>query len=90
MKNFNNYSKYYDTIYASKNYKAETDFVLKILKKYGNQGRKLLSLGCGTCTYEILMAKKKYRITGIDRSKEMLDIASKKIKSVKGLKEWWR
>jgi len=80
---FEQYSKFYDDLYKDKNYKKETDFVLKILKNYGSKGNKLLSLGCGTCTYEMLIAKKGYTITGVDRSREMLKLAEYKIKSAK-------
>jgi SAM-dependent methyltransferase len=84
MDQFKNYSKYYDTIYSDKDYKSETEFILNVLRKYSQtKGKNLLSLGCGTCTYELLMAKKGYRITGIDKSTQMLDSASKKIKAEK-------
>lgn len=84
MDQFKDYSKYYDTIYRDKHYKNETNFLIQAFKKYGqSKGRKLLSLGCGTCTYELLVAKKGYKITGIDRSRRMLNMAAKKIKSAK-------
>jgi SAM-dependent methyltransferase len=80
---FKNYSKYYDAIYRDKDYLKETRFILKVLKRYGLKRWNLLSLGCGTCTYEILLAKKGYKIVGIDKSETMLKIASKKIEGAK-------
>jgi len=81
MKTFIDYSKYYDSIYRGKDYKSECDFVLKnVVKHSAKPPKKILSLGCGTCTYELLMAKKGIQITGIDLSSEMLEIASQKIK----------
>ncbi len=78
------YSTYYDILYKDKDYKSETDFISDVLKKYSSgKGRKLLSLGCGTCNYELLLAKGGYEITGIDRSGEMLGIAVEKIKAAK-------
>lgn len=81
---FKDYSKYYDTIYQGKEYRSEVGFVLKVFKKYRPLANKnILSLGCGTCTYEILMARKGYKITGIDRSPEMLSLAAEKIATSK-------
>jgi SAM-dependent methyltransferase len=80
MKNFLDYSKYYDVIYKDKDYKGETAFILKHLDKFSSRRSNLLSLGCGTCSYELLMAIKGYRIVGIDRSAEMLKVAAEKIK----------
>lgn len=83
-KQFKKYSEYYDSIYAEKNYKKESDFVLKIIKRYSPiVVKKILSLGCGTAAHDILLAKKKYDIVGVDRSKEMLDIARRKINKIK-------
>lgn len=76
----NSYSDYYDILYGDKDYKGETDFVSEIFKKYSNKDKKLLSLGCGTCNYELLLAKKGYKITGIDISEKMLKLASEKIR----------
>lgn len=82
MKNFLDYSKYYDSLYKEKDYEGESDFVLGLIKKYSDKSPKsLLSLGCGTCSYELLLAKKGLYITGIDISSEMLKVASQKIKS---------
>lgn len=78
---FQKYSIYYDPIYKNKDYEAETEFINKVIEKY-SKGRvkSILSLGCGTCSHDILLAKKGYSITGIDISTEMLKIAKDKIK----------
>ena len=80
MKQFEKYSKFYDLIYKDKNYKEEVEFVCKFIKKYKSHAKNILSLGCGTCNHEILLAKKGFKIVGIDVSEEMLRIARKKIK----------
>ena len=46
-------------------------------------GTKILELGCGTGTFTFLMEEKGYNITGIDCSKEMVDIAVTKAKKTK-------
>lgn len=84
MGQFKNYSNYYDLIYKDKDYRKETVFIEKSLVRFSHpKPKSILSLGCGTCSYEILLAKKGYDITGIDLSKDMLEIASEKIKKLK-------
>src|SRR3989338_5573638 len=79
MKNFQTYAKYYDVIYQEKNYPKEVDFLIKALKKYSSKPVKnILSLGCGTASYEILLAKKGFNILGVDASEKMLAIAKEK------------
>lgn len=77
---FKKYAKYYDALYKGKDYDKEAEFILKTLKRDNFSGNKILSLGCGTCSYEVILAKKGYDITGVDVSKEMLSIAAEKIK----------
>lgn len=79
MKVFGNYSDYYDILYRDKHYKKELSFILKVLKIHKSSGKKILSLGCGTATYEILLAQKGYKITGVDVSAKMLKEARVKI-----------
>lgn len=82
MTRLKKYQRYYDIIHSDKDYKKEVIFLEKVIKKYSSLPPKsILSLGCGTCGHEILLAKEGYTITGIDYSKEMLNLASKKAKS---------
>ena len=83
MNTFNKYAKYYDLLYKDKNYKKEVEFFLEVLRRNHFSGKKILSLGSGTCTYEILLAKKGYSIVGIDISKQMVDIGKEKVASSK-------
>jgi SAM-dependent methyltransferase len=79
MNQFNAYSGYYDSLYQNKDYLGETKFILTIIKKFSkHQGRDILSLGCGTGTYEILLEQKGYQILGVDFSEKMLKIAREK------------
>ena len=80
IQTYKKYSQYYDMFYTDKNYKAEAEFIIRHLKRFSRKSLSLLSLGCGTCTYELLMAKKGYKIAGIDISLGMLNMAAKKIK----------
>lgn len=78
---FNHYSKFYDDIYKMKDYFKEAVYVNNLIKKYTiKKINRMLSLGCGTCSHDILLAKMGYKITGVDQSDAMLKIAEKKIK----------
>jgi len=79
MNTFKKYSNYYDTIYKDKDYEKESDFLFLVIKKYSKiKVKNILSLGCGTASYEILLAKKGFKIVGIDRSEKMIEIAKEK------------
>jgi len=89
MKNtvFADYSKFYDLLYNEKPYEKEVFYLNKIIRRFSKFPTKtILSLGCGTCSHEIYLAKQGYSITGIDRSSEMLTLAETKIEKEK-LKE---
>ena len=73
------YSLLYDVIYSKKNYKAEINFISKIIKKFHSPNVNILDIGCGTGEHTLELLKKGYRVTGIDLSNEMLKIAKKKL-----------
>jgi SAM-dependent methyltransferase len=75
MQNFALYSKYYDLLYKDKNYKAETDYINGLVQKHAPDCKKILELGSGTGKHAMLLADKGYRIYGIERSPEMVEIA---------------
>jgi len=80
---FKKFAKYYDKIYADKNYKEEVKFIKWAIKKYKkSMDKKLLDVACGTGNHAILL-KGNYSVLGIDISNEMLKIAQKKVKGVK-------
>jgi len=71
-------AKYYDFL-APSTTKQECVFLDKIFKKFGNgQIQKVLDLGCGTGRHAVLLQKMDYRVTGIDLSDQMLNLARKK------------
>ena len=76
---FDSYAQYYDLLYREKDYPTEVDYVDALIKKYAiNDARTILDLGCGTGGHAVLLARKGYRITGVDRSDAMLAIAEEK------------
>lgn len=71
----NKLSEYYDSLYSSKNYKLECDFIEKNIPNGS-----LLDVGCGTINHSVILSKKYKSIIGVDISKPMIDVAEKKIK----------
>ena len=73
----NNFDKYYDLIFADKNYKKEVSYILKKTKKI--RIKKILDIGCGTGTHADLIHKSiKKKIIGLDKNKKLIGIAKKK------------
>jgi SAM-dependent methyltransferase len=67
------YADAYDWLYGDKDYQAECDTVERIIERYGRvPTASILDLGCGTGGHAIQLARRGYRVTGIDRSEEML------------------
>lgn len=76
---FRSYGKYYDIIYADKNYEKECDFLEEIFRNYSKIIPKtILDGGCGTGSHAIPLAERGYEVTGIDLSAEMINIAKEK------------
>lgn len=69
---FEIYSRYYDLLYRDKNYAAEVGYIDGLLTRYGIHGRNLLEFGSGTGRHGQLLAERGYRVTGIERSAEMV------------------
>jgi SAM-dependent methyltransferase len=76
---FRSYGKYYDVIYADKDYEKECDFLEEIFRKHSKFiPSTILDGGCGTGGHAIPLAKRGYEVTGIDLSEEMINIAKEK------------
>ncbi len=73
------YAEQYDLLYANKNYAGECDLLEEVFRRFGDgQVRVVLDMGCGTGEHAIVLAKRGYRVTGIERSREMLGRAHSK------------
>lgn len=75
MNLYQSLAPYYDDITSRYfDYSQALESIKKLAK-----GRKILSLGSGTATLEILLAKEGFDVTGIECSHPMLEIARRKI-----------
>lgn len=80
---FLDYSMYYDLLYKDKNYKAEAQFIVDLIKKNHPGAKTILNLGCGTGQHDLFLADAGFSVTGIDLSEEMIKIAKTKNSSSK-------
>jgi SAM-dependent methyltransferase len=72
---FNEYARYYDLLYRDKDYRAEADYVHRLIQSNLPGARSLLNLGCGTGRHDRCLAELGYAVTGVDMSEEMLSAA---------------
>ncbi len=72
------YSSAYDHLYREKDYERECDFIESIWARQPDKVETVLDLGCGTGGHAIVLSRRGYRVTGVDRSSEMLSHARKK------------
>jgi SAM-dependent methyltransferase len=70
--NFNLYSKYYNLLYADKDYKSETFYIKKLLQKYSPSGKSILEFGSGTGVHGMKLKGEGYDVFGLERSESMV------------------
>ena len=60
-------------------YQAECDLLERIFEKHSRfTVRSLLDIGCGTGNHDFILAKRGYRVTGVDMSENMIAVARSK------------
>jgi SAM-dependent methyltransferase len=73
------FAQYYDLLYSDKDYAGEVDLIDRILREESKTPAKtLLDAGCGTAGHAVQLAKRGYRVVGVDRMGGMLRIAREK------------
>lgn len=72
---FGSYSRYYNLLYRDKDYGGEARYVRSLIQRHHPQASTVLDLGCGTGRHAALLAGMGYKLTGVDRSEEMLSVA---------------
>lgn len=75
MSAFSKYARYYDLLYQDKDYKAEADYFLGIVNKYGRpNSTAVLEYGAGTGNHQIFFNQMGFSTTGVELSREMCEI----------------
>ena len=72
------YALAYDHLYQNKDYTKECDFIEAVFQEYSVKVKTILDLGCGTGGHALILARRGYQVVGVDRSKDMLEIAKMK------------
>ncbi|MGC1175151.1 class I SAM-dependent DNA methyltransferase [Polaromonas sp.] len=73
------YAGQYDQLYAEKNYLGECDLIEAAVKRHaGSHPATLVDIGCGTGGHAIELAKRGYKVTGVDLSPSMIEQARQK------------
>ncbi len=75
MEAYSDFACVYDRLMHDVDYKARTDYILRLFNKYGKKPTLLLDLACGTGGFSVQMAKRGIEVIGVDMSEEMLGIA---------------
>ena len=68
----------YDRLTNDVDYEGTVDFYEQILRREGLKPRTAVDLACGTGSVTELLARRGYRVTGVDMSEEMLTVAASK------------
>ncbi len=73
------YARNYDPLYAAKDYAGECEMVLAAISRHGRRPvQTLLDVGCGTGGHAIELARRGLKVTGVDLSASMLELAAGK------------
>ena len=72
MRAFGDYAKYYDLLYADKDYALESVFVRDVIRRHAPGARSLLELGCGSARHALELVKDGFSIKGVDISEQMI------------------
>lgn len=79
MSSYKCFARFYDELTENAEYVKRSDYIYDFLNQEGIASGVILDLACGTCSVSLELAKKGYRIIGLDLSENMLAIASEKL-----------
>jgi SAM-dependent methyltransferase len=75
-------AKYYDRIYANKDYRQESSTVEAAIRRYRPDAKTLLDVGCGAGGH-LQYLSKNYKAEGLDISEELVKAARKRVPGVR-------
>jgi SAM-dependent methyltransferase len=77
MNNKESFYRYYNIVFASKDYLQEFNYIIQNWKMFGMEisNPRILDVGCGTGKHTIKFFNNGYEITGIDIDEKMIEIA---------------
>ncbi len=75
MSSYSDFAFVYDRLMNDVDYKARTEYLMKLFKKYGRKPSLLLDLACGTGGFSNQLALNGIEVIGVDISEEMLSVA---------------
>ena len=78
MDAYKNLAASYDRLTNDVDYEATVEFYMEILRREGIEPRTVVDLACGTGSVTEILARKGYRVIGVDMSEEMLTEAAMK------------
>ena len=78
MESYLSLAQYYDDLTYDVDYEAFADFYEELFHMYGAKVESLMDLACGTGGLTMIMAQRGYRVTGVDKSADMLTEAYSK------------
>jgi len=79
---YRDFAYIYDWVMHGVDYEMWADYVVSCAKRLGVVGTRLLDVACGTGNTAFTMARRGYRVTGIDLSQQMLDVARGKVEQL--------
>ena len=74
-------AEFYDFMRTFRNYDLESKFADDVIKNFNPSAKNILDVFCGTGQHAIRMAQRGYTVTGIDASRDMLNVAQDKTHS---------
>lgn len=78
MSSYKTFAQFYDRLTDNVDYTAGGEYITGFFNEYGNGGKKVLDLACGTGTMCSFLSDKGYDVVGVDLSDDMLTIADNK------------
>ena len=72
----------YDQLMSGVPYREWANYLKRILKRYDHRPKTMLDLCCGTGTVSLLLAKEGFKVTGVDISPGMIELATRKAQTM--------